>query len=143
MSLKINFNTKQLQEQLQATAGKMHAATRPAAQAGIQLIYDRARANAPVSKKPHFFHIEGRKYGPFQPGNLRDSIYQVFSERRSFRDVATYEVSWNKDEAPYGFAYEHGNSKTGAKSFIARSVAEIRSEVKRAIKDRFIAEVNS
>jgi HK97 gp10 family phage protein len=143
VSLKISFNTKQLQEQLQATADKMHKATRPAAQAGVQLIYDRARANAPVSKKAHYFHIEGRKYGPFQPGNLRDSIYQVFSRDKSFRDVSTYEVSWNKTKAPYGFAYEYGNSKRGAKSFIARSVAETRKEVRDTIKSRFISEVQS
>lgn len=143
MSLKINFNTKQLQEQLQATADKMHKATRPAAQAGVQLIYERARLNAPVSEKPHFFHIEGRKYGPFQPGNLRDSIYQVFSRSKSFRDVSTYEVSWNKDKAPYGFAYEFGNSKRGGQSFIARSVTETKAEVRRVIKSRFISEVQS
>ena len=142
MSLKINFNTKQLQEQLQATADKMHKATRPAAQAGVQLIYDRARANAPVSKKAHYFHIEGRKYGPFQPGNLRDSIYQVFSRDKSFRDVSTYEISFNKDKAPYGFMVSNGTSKTSANPFIARAVVDTRKAVRDAIKERFIAEVN-
>jgi len=142
VSLKINFNTKQLQEQLQATADKMHKATRPAAQAGVQLIYDRARAVAPVSKKAHYFYIEGRIYGPFQPGNFRDSIYQVFSRSKSFRDVSVYEISFNKEKAPYGFAYEFGNSKKGAKSTIGRAVAETRGAVRKAINERFVAEVS-
>lgn len=142
MTMSIRMDVAKFREELQATVDQLHAATRPAAQAGIQIIYDRARAYAPVSEKAHIFNIEGRKYGPFQPGNLRDSIYQVFSKDKSFKDVSTYQVSWNKDKAPYGFAYEFGNSKTGAKSFIARAVVETRSEVKDAIKERFIAEVN-
>jgi HK97 gp10 family phage protein len=142
VSVKINFNTKQLQEQLQATADKMHAATRPAAQAGSQLIYDRARLNAPVSKKPHFFTIKGRRYGPFQPGNLKASIYQVFAQKKSFKDVSTYEVSFNRTKAPYGYMVSNGTSKTTANPFIARAVIETRKSVRDAIKARFIAEVN-
>ena len=144
MSLKINFNTKQLQEQLQATVEAMHKATRPAAQAGSQLIYDRARSPgyAPVSEKPHFFTIKGRKYGPFQPGNLRDSVYQVFAQKKSFKDVSTYEVSFNRTKAPYGFMVSNGTSKTTANPFIARAVVDTRKAVRDAIKERFIAEVN-
>jgi hypothetical protein len=144
VSLKINMNVAKFKEELTATVDQLQRATRPAAQAGSQLIYDRARSPgyAPVSEKAHYFHIEGRKYGPFQPGNLRDSIYQVFSRDKSFRDVSTYEVSWNKTKAPYGFAYEYGNSKRGAKSFIARAVVDTRKAVRDAIKERFIAEVN-
>lgn len=138
----IKFDVAAFKQSLSATKVQLFGATRPAAQAGIQIIYDRARINAPVSERAHMFNIEGRVYGPFRPGNLRDSIYQVFSKSRSYLDVSTYEVSWNKDKAPYGYAYEYGNSKTGAKSFIARSVIETRSQVREAIKDRFVAEVN-
>ena len=141
MTLSINLDLGEFKAQLNATAEKMHKATRPAAQAGIQIIYDRAKALAPVSERAHMFYIEGRVYGPYSPGNLRTSIYQVFSKSRSFKDVSTYEVSWNKDKAPYGYVYEYGNSKKGAKSFIARAVTETRKEVREAMKQRFIEEL--
>ena len=142
MTMKITLDTSKFKDQLQATVAELHRATRPAAQAGIQIIYDRARLNAPVSDKAHIFNIEGRKYGPYAPGNLRDSVYQVFSKDKSFKDVSTYQVSWNKDKAPYGFAYEFGNSQRGAQSFIARSIVETRAEVREAIRQRYVAEVN-
>ena len=141
MGMTVRMNVAAFKEQLRAEVDKLHAATRPAAQAGVQIIYDRARLNAPVSDKPHYFHIRGKKYGPYAPGNLRDSIYQVFSKDKSFKDVSTYQVSWNKDKAPYGYVAEFGNSKEPSKSFIARSVAETRTEVRKAIKTRYIAEV--
>lgn len=142
MGMAIRTNIGQFKEQLRAKVDVMHAATRPAAQAGVQIIYDRARINAPVSQDSHFFYIRGKKYGPYAPGNLRDSIYQVFSKDNSFKDVSTYHISWNKDKAPYGYVYEWGNSKRGAKSFIARSVIETRAQVREAIKARYIEEVN-
>ena len=142
MTLRINMDTAKFRDQLNATVTELQRATRPAAQAGIQIIYERARFNAPESDKAHIFNIEGRKYGPYAPGNLRDSIYQVFSKDKSFKDVSTYEVSWNKDEAPYGFAYEFGESTRGAQSFIAVSIVETRAQVREAIKQRFIEEVS-
>ena len=142
MGMAVRMNVAQFKQQLRAAADELHRATRPAAQAGIQVIYERARINAPVSEKEHYFHIRGQKYGPYQPGNLRDSVYQVFSKENSFKDVSTYHVSWNKDKAPYGFVSEFGNSETPAQSFIARSVVETRTEVREAIKARYIEEVN-
>ena len=141
MGMAVRMNVAAFKEQLRADLDKLHAATRPAAQAGIEVIYQRARINAPVSDKPHYFHIRGKKYGPYAPGNLRDSVYQVFSKDKSFKDVSTYQVSWNKDKAPYGYAAEFGNSKEPSKSFIARSVVETRAQVREAIKTRYIAEV--
>lgn len=142
MGMTVRMDIGRFKEQLRAEADKLHAATRPAAQAGVQVIYDRARLNAPVSDASHYFYIRGKKYGPYAPGNLRDSIYQVFSKDNSFKDVSTYHISWNKDKAPYGYVYEWGNSKRGAKSFIARSVIETRAQVREAIKARYIEEVN-
>ena len=141
MGMAVRMNVAAFKEQLRAEVDKLHAATRPAAQAGIEVIYQRARINAPVSDKPHYFHIRGKRYGPYAPGNLRDSVYQVFSKDKSFKDVSTYQVSWNKDKAPYGYVAEFGNSKEPSKSFIARSVVETRAEVREAIKARYIAEV--
>ena len=141
MGMAVRMDVTKFKEQLRATADKFHEATRPAAQAGVQIIYDRARINAPVSGRSHYFYIRGKKYGPYAPGNLRDSIYQVFSKDKSYKDVSTYQVSWNKDKAPYGYVAEFGNSKEPSKSFIARSVVETRAEVREAIKARYIVEV--
>lgn len=141
MPAAITMNVAKFKEQLQATTAQLQAATRPAAQAGVQVIYDRARQHAPVSEATHMFYGTNAVYGPYSPGNLRDSIYQVFSESRSFKDVSAYEVSWNKSKAPYGFMVELGTSHSSAQSFIGRSVAETRSQVRDAIKRRFLAEV--
>ena len=142
MGMAVRMNVAAFKEQLRAEVDKLHAATRPAAQAGAQIIYERARLEAPVSADSHYFYIRGKKYGPYAPGTLKNAIYQVYSKENSFKDVSTYHISWNKDKAPYGYVYEWGNSKRGAKSFIARSVIETRAQVREAIKARYIEEVN-
>ena len=141
MGFKVKMDIGKFKQELQATAEVLNNATRPAAQAGAQIIYERAKQLAPVSDKPHMFNIEGRKYGPFSPGNLRDSIYQVYSKDKSFKDVSTYHISWNADKAPYGFAVERGTSKAPANSFIGKAITETRSAVREAIKQRYIEEV--
>ena len=141
MGMTVRMDIGRFKEQLRAEVDKLHAATRPAAQAGVQVIYDRAKLNAPVSKESHYFYIRGKKYGPYAPGNLRDSIYQVFSKDKSYKDVSTYQVSFNKDKAPYGYIVHNGTSRTAADPFIARSVVETRAQVREAIKTRYIAEV--
>lgn len=140
--MKIKMDVAKFREELKATADMLNKATRPAAQAGAQIIYDRARQLAPVSKAPHMFRIKGRTYGPFSPGNLRDSIYQVFSKDNSFKDVSTFHVSWNADKAPYGYAVERGTSRAAAQSFIRAAIAETRSQVRAAIKQRYLDEVS-
>lgn len=141
MGMTVRMNVASFKEQCRAEVDKLHAATRPAAQAGIQIIYDRARLNAPVSADSHFFYIRGKKYGPYAPGNLRDSIYQVYSKDKSYKDVSTYQISFNKDEAPYGYIVHNGTSRTPADPFISKSVVETRGEVRQAIKTRYIEEV--
>ncbi|WP_165773883.1 HK97-gp10 family putative phage morphogenesis protein [Acidovorax kalamii] len=136
------MNVAAFKEGLRAEVDKLHAANRPAAQAGAQIIYERARLNAPVSDESHFFYIRGQKYGPYPPGNLRDSIYQVYSKENSFKDVSTYHISFNKTEAPYGFIVHNGTSKTPADPFISKAVVETRAEVRTAIKARYLEEVN-
>ena len=141
MGMRINMNVAQFKEQLQATTNELQKATRPAAQAGAQIIYDAARMNAPVSKKPHKFYGTHKVYGPYAPGNLRDSIYQVFSKTNSYKDVSTYHISWNADKAPYGAMVEFGTSKAPAHSFIGKAVTETRAQVRQAIKERYLQEV--
>lgn len=142
MGMTVRMDIGRFKEQLRAEVDKLHAATRPAAQAGVQIIYERARINAPVSSDSHFFNIRGKKYGPYAPGTLRDSIYQVFSKSKSFKDVSTYHISFNKSEAPYGFIVHNGTSRTAANPFISKAVVETRSEVRQAIKARYLEEVN-
>lgn len=101
---------------------------RVGAQAMAQVVYDAARANAGrlASKKPHYFYGTTKKYGPFQPGHLRDSIYQVFSKDRSTDTRKEYHVSWNYGQknpesnraAPYGFMVEFGTSRRSATPFL-------------------------
>ena len=141
MGMAVRMNVTAFKEQLRAEVDKLHAATRPAAQAGAQIIYERARLEAPVSADSHFFYIRGKKYGPYAPGTLRDSIYQVFSKDNSYKDVSTYHISFNKTEAPYGFIVHNGTSRTAAHPFIAKAVIETRAQVREAIKARYIAEV--
>ena len=143
MGMRINMNVAQFKEQLQATTNELQKATRPAAQAGAQIIYDAARMNAPVSKKPHKFYGTHKVYGPYAPGNLRDSIYQVFSKTNSYKDVSTYHISWNADKAPYGAMVEFGTSKSPARSFIGKAVTETRTQVRQAIKERYLQEVSN
>ena len=143
MGMRINMNVAQFKEQLQATTNELQKATRPAAQAGAQITYDAARLNAPVSKRPHKFYGTHKVYGPYAPGNLRDSIYQVFSKTNSYKDVSTYHISWNADKAPYGAMVEFGTSKSPARSFIGKAVTETRTQVRQAIKERYLQEVSN
>lgn len=143
MGMRINMNVAQFKEQLQATTNELQKATRPAAQAGAQIIYDAARLNAPVSKRPHKFYGTHKVYGPYAPGNMRDSIYQVFSKTNSYKDVSTYHISWNADKAPYGAMVEFGTSKSPARSFIGKAVTETRTQVRQAIKERYLQEVSN
>lgn len=141
MGMKISMNIAKFKEELRVTADMLNAATRPAAQAGAQIIYDRAKQLAPVSSRPHMFHGTNAVYGPYSPGTLRDSIYQAFSNDRSYKDTSVYHVSWNADKAPYGGMVEFGNSKEGSMSFIGRAVIETRPQVRAAMKQRYIMEV--
>ena len=142
MGMGVRMNVAAFKEQLRAEVDKLHAATRPAAQAGAEIIYQRARLEAPVSADSHYFYIRGKKYGPYAPGNLRNSIYQVYSRDNSFKDIATYHISFNKSEAPYGFIVHNGTSRTAAHPFIAKAVVETRTQVRAAIKARYLEEVN-
>lgn len=102
-------------------------AVRPAAQAGAQVLYDDAKRNVPASTEAHIFQgssYKGKKKKNgkkskgsgqqylFYPGNLKDSIYQAFSQDNSGPLVSTYHVAWNHKKAPYGFMVEFGTLRT-------------------------------
>ena len=88
MGMTVRMDIGRFKELLRAEVDKLHAATRPAAQEGIQIIYDRARsivAAELTSEKEHYFYGSAAKalppgkkkaaaYGPYQPGNLQRAI---------------------------------------------------------------------
>lgn len=158
MALKMTFNVSKLKEDLAATRERLESATRPAAQVGAQILYDAAKRNALSlrSDREHWFYGEAAKklqkgkkksaaYGPFKPGSLYESIYQVFSKDNSFRDVSTYHVSWNAKKAPYGGMVERGTKgprAAAAHSFIGKAFIETRQQVREAMKRRYLEEVS-
>ena len=141
MGMAVRMGVDRFKEQLRAKKEVLQRATRPAAQAGVQVIYERARLLAPVSADSHYFTIRGQKYGPYAPGNLRDAVYQVYSKDKSYQDVSTYHVSFNLQKAPYGVMVHNGTSRTPADPFIVRAVMETRGEAREAMKARYIEEV--
>lgn len=88
------------------------------AAAMARVMYIEARLACPVSKKAHYFHGTHAVYGPFQPGNLRDSIYRVYAKDLSTETEKVYRITWNHHKAPYGFMVEYGTSKGAAHPFM-------------------------
>lgn len=126
-SVSLKVDTSGLKQYLDQLGKAAEEAARPAAQAMAQVYYDAARSFAPVSKRSHFFYgtqfkKTGVRYGPFSPGNLRDSIYQVFSQSNSGRGLATYHVSYNYKKAPYAAMVEFGTSHSAPHPFIRRAM---------------------
>jgi HK97 gp10 family phage protein len=125
MSLKVHFDTRALAEQVQAMREDVQAATRPAAQAGSQVLYDAVKANVPRSTEGHWFHgtsfkKTGQKYW-FNPGTLSKAIYQVYSKDNSTNGKATYQISWNHKKAPYGHMVEYGTRRSQPVAFVRRA----------------------
>lgn len=139
--MKLAFDTIAFDASLQAKKEQLVAAARPAAQAGVQVLYDAARVNVPVSKAAHMFYGSHSVYGPYRPGNLRDAIYQVFSKSESTPTKAVYHVSWNATKAPYGWMVELGTVHAPAHSFLGKALREQRREAADAMKQRYIQEV--
>lgn len=95
MSITINTDLSGLNAMLDELGAAVEEATRPAAQAAAQVLYNEVQAN--VAKI-------GRK-----TGNLASSIYQAYSKDNSGDGRATYHVSWNAAKAPHGTLVEYGH----------------------------------
>lgn len=99
------------------------------AAAMARVIQTEAQINAPSSEKEHWFYgTQFRKTGKkylFQPGNLRRSIYRVYSPEKSGLTVQVYRVSWNHLKAPYGYMVEFGTSRAAAHPFMRPSLARM------------------
>ena len=117
-------------------------ATRPAAQAAAQVFYEEVKARAPIGAKVH--STKGKKL-TFQPGNLRDSIYQAHMSEDSRDGVNLYRVSWNKKKAFYGKFVEHGTSRMAAQPFLRPAYDAKKAEaaaIARAVLHQVVRQVS-
>ncbi|OXE36909.1 MAG: hypothetical protein CGW95_04810 [Phenylobacterium zucineum] len=103
----IRVDTSGVNDLLASIVDGAGAAVRPAAQAGSQVFSDGTHSI-----------VDGM---PVKTGNLRDSIYQVYSKANS-KDgqIAEYHVSWNVIKAPHGRLVEWGHMMR-YKTFIPKS----------------------
>jgi hypothetical protein len=94
MSISIRMDQSQVAALFDQLGDEVEAATRPAAQAAAQVLYDQVKYN-----------VAG--LGQIS-GNLARSIYQVYSHDHSGPGRATYHISWNHRVAPHGHLVEFG-----------------------------------
>lgn len=90
----ISFDSRQMAALVDGMRQDVETASRPAAQAGAQFIYNQVRQN--VGRL-------GQK-----TGNLQRSIYQVYSKDQSVSGQEVYHISWNARKAPHGHLVEYG-----------------------------------
>lgn len=93
-SVTFDFNKAAFDGLLSELITDFKESTRPAAQAGAQVFYDRVVSN--VARL-------GRN-----TGNLAASIYQAYSKDNSTDTRATYHIAWNHKKAPHGHLVEFG-----------------------------------
>lgn len=150
--MSFSFDLAAFERSVNATKEQMHKAVRPAAQAGAQVIYSMAKANASMlrSDREHWFYgtaaknaPKGQKkalaYGPFKPGSLYESIYQAYSKDNSSSTRATYHVSWNRDKAPYAAMVEFGTSRAAPHPFLGPAIHDGEEAALDAMEITFMA----
>lgn len=92
-------NINAFEESMDALAADVQKAVRPSAQAGAQVLYDEMRRNVDAL-------VGDTKAAR---GQLKASIYQVYSRSNSTAMKAAYHVSWNHIKAPHGHLIENGH----------------------------------
>lgn len=151
-SIRVEYDTSEADDALDALVAASLEAVRPAAQAGAQVFYEEARTRCPVSAEAHVFYgRDSLKTGvvyEFQPGNLKDSIYQAFSKDNSsvYGDGyrrATYHIAWNHLQAPYGFMVEFGTSRASAHAFLRPAYDTRAKDALDATRNRYAEEMRS
>lgn len=161
-SVRVQFDDKAVQRTLDQIGRDCKEFCRPSAQAGAQVLYEevRVRVQDVEGDREHFFYgsqysKEGIFYGvggsnrvgpvaPFRPGNLRDSIYQVFSADNSVQGAkSTYHVSWNKTKAPYGYWVENGTSRSAAKPFLRPAYDAAKDRALYAAKETWLDRIDN
>lgn len=94
MSFTLSLNAGDIDRIMDGVTVKADEAARPAAQAGAQVLYDAARANAARIK---------------DTGGLAQAIYQVFSQRLSNDSKAVYHIAVNRKKAGFAHNVEFGH----------------------------------
>ena len=100
-----------------------------------KVIYERAKANAPISERTHFFIGRNKtKYGPYTPGSLQRAIYRTYVKERSSDNRAVYVVRWRTQKppagVPYGFMVEYGTSRIPPNPFLRKALSEMGEAIK-------------
>lgn len=130
MSFKVHFNASALAEQVQALREDVQAATRPAAQAGSQVLYEAVLANLKDSPKGHWFHgtsfkKNGTKYW-YNPGTLRKAIYQKYDTESDAQGLALYKITWRETEKiGYAHMVEYGTKRAKPVAFVRRAALQM------------------
>lgn len=135
--MSFNINLSQLaglKEKLRAFGETVKSEVAMEGAAGMALvIYEEARARAPVSASAHYFY--GRNYKKngvkyrFSPGTLKASIYRVYSPEKSTATFKLYRVSWNHKKAPYGAMVEWGTSRRAAAPFMRPATSRLNDAI--------------
>lgn len=157
-SFRIDFDLAAVNREFDQLETDIKAQARPAAQAAAQVLYDEVRRRVPVADEAHI----GRGGKVYQPGALRDAIYQAYSDKLSVGGREVYHVSWNARKAGHGHLIEFGyfrkfkvfKTKDGryittkiplaapvqmpAQPFLRPAYDAKRDEASRAAKDRFL-----
>ncbi|MES2972391.1 MAG: HK97-gp10 family putative phage morphogenesis protein [Pseudomonadota bacterium] len=145
-SMSIGFDASSAYAGLDALQEASEAALRPAAQAGAEDLYFETRLRCPESDHAHYFYgRDSKKTGVkyyFAPGNLRNSLYQVFSKDNSGKTRATYHVAWNHTKAPYGFMVEYGTSYAPAHPFLRPAFDSRAPESLQIVRNVYVERMN-
>lgn len=78
------------------------------------VIYDEARQNAELHK---------------QSGTLHSAIYRRYAKEKSTDKVKTYQISWNRKQAPHGHFLEFGTSRAPAYPFLTPAFSCVREAI--------------
>lgn len=94
-AVKVTVNQSAIDALCAGLVDDLQAPARPAAQAMVQVFYDRIQLNVRGIRR--------------KTGNLAASIYQAYSPDNSGPGRATYHTSWNARKAPHGHLVEFGH----------------------------------
>jgi HK97 gp10 family phage protein len=134
-SVRFDFDESALFAKLDKLKAKLQDAARPAAQAAAQVFYDEVKLRAPLGTRTHGYKGKPNIY---PPGNLKASIYQVYSKDRSVNGKQTYQISFNRQKAFYGWFVEFGRVNMPAQSFIRSSYTAQKNAALEASKAKFL-----
>jgi hypothetical protein len=140
-TLAVSFNSAHINAAIDQLGHKAVQASREGARQGGEHMFYQARLECPVSAEAHVFYGHGGKY-PFEPGNLRNSIYMVYSKDHSSATRSTYHIAWNHQKAPYGFMVEFGTARATANPWLRRTYDRSSDEAVKLAESWFRSEMS-